>query len=162
MRIRKILAISVIVLLGGIILWGCRNRENVSSQENSLSEEVCEIAIENMTLGAAYPDTEEVEKMINEITVPAISCKVKIVNCYIGDHANMLKKSRMGIQQLDLVPGFSEHLSNDFACIFSFFHIFCCTPIFFFMKQKDIRKVRSLLNRCTFLVSFSIFLIYLS
>lgn len=103
MRIRKILAISVIVLLGGIILWGCRNRENVSSQENSLSEEVCEIAIENMTLGAAYPDTEEVEKMINEITVPAISCKVKIVNCYIGDHANMLKKSRMGIQQLDLV-----------------------------------------------------------
>lgn len=28
------------------------------------------------------------------------------------------------------------------------------------MKQKDIRKVRSLLNRCTFLVSFSIFLIY--
>ena len=30
------------------------------------------------------------------------------------------------------------------------------------MKQKDIRKVRSLLNRCTFLVSFSIFLIYLS
>jgi len=44
MRIRKILAISVIVLLGGIILWGCRNRENVSSQENSLSEEVCEIA----------------------------------------------------------------------------------------------------------------------
>ena len=74
MRIRKILAISVIVLLGGIILWGCRNRENVSSQENSLSEEVCEIAIENMTLGASYPDTEEVEKMINEITVPAISC----------------------------------------------------------------------------------------
>ncbi|MFR3005583.1 MAG: hypothetical protein ACLTML_09615 [Blautia faecis] len=84
-------------------MWGCRNRENVSSQENSSSEEVCEIAIENMTLGAAYPDTEEVEKMINEITVPAISCKVKIVNCYIGDHANMLKKSRMGIQQLDLV-----------------------------------------------------------
>ena len=86
MRIRKILAISVIVLLGGIILWGCRNRENVSSQENSLSEEVCEIAIENMTLGAAYPDTEEVEKMINEITVPAISCKVKI---YIFHRSNL-------------------------------------------------------------------------
>ena len=48
MRIRKILAISVIVLLGGIILWGCRNRENGSSQENSLDEEICEIAIENI------------------------------------------------------------------------------------------------------------------
>lgn len=110
MRIRKILAISVIVLLGGIILWGCRNRENVSSQENSLSEEVCEIAIENMTLGAAYPDTEEVEKMINEITVPAISCKVKIVNCYIGDHANMLKK----VQNGNSTVGFSEYRNDHF------------------------------------------------
>ena len=113
MRKGKILAGAGLALLSAAVLWGCQDRETISPLENGEADEVCEIAIENLTLGAKYPDTEAVEELINEITVPAISCKVKIVNCFIGDHANMLKKAKMGIQQLDLVnTGTTTSLSD--------------------------------------------------
>lgn len=113
MKTRKLMIGIGVILCAGAILWGCKSRENSSSVADNGDDGICEIAIENLTLGASYPDTEEVEKLINEITVPAISCKVKIVNCFIGDHANMLKKSRMGIQQLDLVnTGTTTSLSD--------------------------------------------------
>ena len=113
MRKGKILVGAGLALLSVVVLWGCQDRETISPLENGEADEVCEIAIENLTLGAKYPDTEAVEELINEITVPAISCKVKIVNCFIGDHANMLKKAKMGIQQLDLVnTGTTTSLSD--------------------------------------------------
>ena len=113
MKIKKALILALSLLSIVIIFSCCSNSQNNSSKENNSDEEVCEIAIENLTLGANYYDTEEVERLINEITVPAISCKVKIVNCYIGDHANALKKSKMGVLQLDLVnTGTTTSLSN--------------------------------------------------
>lgn len=113
MRKGKILVGAGLALLSAVVLWGCQDRETISPLENGEADEVCEIAIENLTLGAKYPDTEAVEELINEITVPAISCKVKIVNCFIGDHANMLKKAKMGIQRLDLVnTGTTTSLSD--------------------------------------------------
>ena len=75
MRKGKILAGAGLALLSAAVLWGCQDRETISPLENGEADEVCEIAIENLTLGTKYPDTEAVEELINEITVPAISVK---------------------------------------------------------------------------------------
>lgn len=61
------------------------------------------VAIENVTLGAEYPDTAAVEEAINAITLPAINCTVKIVNYHIADHGTKLSLAVAGGDKLDLV-----------------------------------------------------------
>ncbi len=83
------------------------------SQEDAASDEIVEIAIENVTLGAEYPDTEKVEEAVNEITIPAINCRVKIVNCNIEEHEDMVRAASAGSVQLDLVnTGLTTSLSE--------------------------------------------------
>ena len=77
------------------------------------SEEPYEVAIENVTLGAEYPDTAAVEEAINAITVPAINCKVKIVNYHIADHATKVSLAVAGGDKLDLInTGLTTSLST--------------------------------------------------
>ena len=57
MRKGKILAGAGLALLSAAVLWGCQDRETISPLENGEADEVSEIAIENLTLGAKYPDT---------------------------------------------------------------------------------------------------------
>jgi putative aldouronate transport system substrate-binding protein len=76
-------------------------------------EEPYEVAIENVTLGAEYPDTAAVEEAINAITVPAINCKVKIVNYHIADHATKVSLAVAGGDKLDLInTGLTTSLST--------------------------------------------------
>lgn len=55
MRKGKILAGAGLALLSAAVLWGCQDRETISPLENGEADEVCEIAIENLTLGTKYP-----------------------------------------------------------------------------------------------------------
>lgn len=79
----------------------------------SKSEEICTITIENITREEEYPDTELVEKAINEITVPAIGCRIQIENCEIGNHASRINTMTAGRGQIDLInTGFTVSLSQ--------------------------------------------------
>jgi putative aldouronate transport system substrate-binding protein len=76
-------------------------------------EEPYVVAIENVTLGSEYPDTAAVEEAINAITVPAINCKVKIVNYHIADHATKVSLAVAGGDKLDLInTGLTTSLST--------------------------------------------------
>lgn len=79
----------------------------------NFDEEPYEVAIENVTLGQEYPDTAAVEEAINAITVPAINCKVKIINYHIADHATKVSLAVAGGDKLDLInTGLTTSLST--------------------------------------------------
>ncbi len=79
----------------------------------NFDEEPYEVAIENVTLGQEYADTAAVEAAINAITVPAINCKVKIVNYHIADHATKVSLAVAGGDKLDLInTGLTTALST--------------------------------------------------
>lgn len=69
----------------------------------NFDEEPYEVAIENVTLGAEYPDTAAVEEAINKIILPAINCTVKIVNYHIADHGTKISLAVAGGDKLDLI-----------------------------------------------------------
>ena len=70
------------------------------------------ISIENVTLMGRNADIEEIEKLANEITVPAIGCRIKITDCPIPEHEDLLQKVKAGITQVDIVEtGLTKSLS---------------------------------------------------
>lgn len=90
------------VLAAGLLACG-RTSELKNELKGNTEDGPVEIAIENVTLGAQYPDTGDVEARINEITVPAIGCRVKIVNCHISEHKNQLHLAASGTKKLDVI-----------------------------------------------------------
>lgn len=67
------------------------------------SEKPYEIIIESLTRGRAMPDLDKVEAAINEITVPAINCTVKIENVSIADHARVMDLTVAQNKRIDIV-----------------------------------------------------------
>ena len=67
------------------------------------SEPVCEIVIENLTLGESMPDLHAVEEAVNAITLPAIHCTVRIENVHIADHVRRMELNRVPENRLDIV-----------------------------------------------------------
>jgi putative aldouronate transport system substrate-binding protein len=87
--------------------------DDTSASVIDFDEEPYEVAIENVTLGAEYPDTTAVEEAVNAITVPAINVKVKIVNYHIADHATKVSLAVAGGDKLDLIStGLTTALST--------------------------------------------------
>lgn len=104
-----------VVLALIFLLTACRSEE-VDFLKRVNSEEVYVIAIENLSLGQAYKDTEEVEAAINEIVLPAINCRIDIVNYHIADHATKVTLAVAGGTKLDLInTGLTTTLSGHVA-----------------------------------------------
>lgn len=130
-RMRKFLALSLVMIFA-VSLTACSKTTDTKSESTTdpkptqtsggngaealvinFDEEPYEVAIENVTLGAEYPDTTAVEEAINAITVPAINCKVKIVNYHIADHATKVSLAVAGGDKLDLInTGLTTSLST--------------------------------------------------
>lgn len=72
-----------------------------------------EVVMEVLNLGQDYPDLPEIEAAINEITLPAINCTLKIQPIHIGDHATKLSLAAAGGDKFDLVyTGTTTSLSS--------------------------------------------------
>lgn len=67
------------------------------------AEEAYEIMIQNIVDGTYYEDTSLVEEAINEITLPAINCTVKIENVYIDDCLSRNQYKFQHGEKMDLV-----------------------------------------------------------
>lgn len=104
---RRSFAAGAVLLLLGLVCLAKGGRMAFAE------EEICTITIENVTRGEDYPDTEAVEEAANAITVPAIGCRVKIVNCPIQDHAARVAAMAGGRGQIDLIcTGLTTSLSE--------------------------------------------------
>lgn len=72
-----------------------------------------EVVMEVLNLGQDYPDLPEIEAAINEISLPAINCTLKIQPIHIGDHATKLSLAAAGGDKFDLVyTGTTTSLSS--------------------------------------------------
>lgn len=67
------------------------------------AEEPYEVVMENMTLGESLPGTAEVEKALSALTLPALSCMVRLENISIGDHASRIGAMVSQREKLDLI-----------------------------------------------------------
>ncbi len=76
--------------------------EGVEAEASSEGEEPYEVKIELMTMGGELADIPMVEEAINEITVPAINCKVSILHVAVSEHANKMSMMIAGGEKLDL------------------------------------------------------------
>ncbi len=92
------LAVMLIVIL---IATSCQSNPGIMNQE--AEEEPYIIAIENLSLGQDYKDTELVESAINDIIMPLINCKVDIVNYHIANHDTNVTLAVAGGDKLDLI-----------------------------------------------------------
>lgn len=111
MNIRKQSRIIIGILGLAVLLSGCGQEQKLVGKASS--EELCEITVENVILNEKNDCLAEIEALANEITVPAIGCKVKLVDCSIGDHEELMKKIQAGIEQIDLVEtGLTTSLST--------------------------------------------------
>lgn len=77
--------------------------EAAGDGEINFDEEPYEIVMESLTLGEDMADLAMVEEAINEITVPAINCKLKLLNVHIGDHVTKLSLMATGGEKVDIV-----------------------------------------------------------
>lgn len=104
---KKIL-VCIIAVLITIAMTGCFSGNDPKNQD----EEIVDISIENIILMGKNGDISDIEEAINKITVPEIGCRVKIVDCAIGDHEDLMKKIKAGLEQIDLVEtGLTTSLS---------------------------------------------------
>ena len=109
--VRRIFSIGCALLATIALSVGCTKTEEASVADSGTPPVV--IAIENVTLGAEYPDTAKVEEAINKITLPALNCKVKIINYHIADHAAKVTLAVNGGEQLDIInTGLTTSLSS--------------------------------------------------
>lgn len=69
----------------------------------NFDEDPYEVVIENLTLGADMPDLKLVEEAINEISLPAVNCTVKLMNVHIADHVTKLSLMAAGGEKVDIV-----------------------------------------------------------
>ena len=101
MKIMNILE-RLLVTIGIIfILVACS--EDTITTESDNNEEPYIIAIENLTLGQDYEDTEAVEEAVNAIIIPLIHCQIDIVNYHIADHVTKVTLAIAGGEKLDLI-----------------------------------------------------------
>ena len=108
---RKITSLIIALLVMAVISSGCGTSQK-KEEKNMPSEELCEITIENMILEGKNESLEQIEALANEITVPAIGCRVKLIDCPIAEHEALMKKIQAGIDQVDLVEtGLTTSLS---------------------------------------------------
>ncbi len=109
----KAIAALIVTCLVLTLNTGCHNMEETDSPSDDKSQEICEISIENIILGDKNTDLARIEALANEITVPAIGCKIKIIDCDISEHEDLMKKIQAGIEQIDLVEtGLTTSLSD--------------------------------------------------
>ena len=83
----KLLLILVLTLLSVVI--GCSVLKSPAVSDSA--EEPYEIIIETQTLGEEMPDLEAVEEAVNAITLPALNCKIKLLNISIADHRSVIR-----------------------------------------------------------------------
>lgn len=104
MKKKRILALLLTAALTASLLAGCGTGKDEAQGggDNSSDGSTYNVVLENVTLGAAYKDTEAIEEAINEITEPAIGCTVSILNVGIADHANRMSMMVAGGEKIDL------------------------------------------------------------
>lgn len=124
-RVRVLIGVIFLVCAGVILAYNLLGSPNFPGIEVTLADPMYEkqpfidydeepyvVAIENVSLRSEYPDTAAVEERINAITIPAINCKVKIVNYHIADHATKVMLSVAGGEKLDIInTGLTTSLS---------------------------------------------------
>lgn len=80
---------------------------------NVKAEEYPVITIENVTHGENFTGTSTVEDALNEILIPELGCKIKIVNCNIHDHYARIMNMVKGESQMDIInSGLTTSLSE--------------------------------------------------
>lgn len=111
---RKVINILVLSISFLLILVSCKQDDSTEFTTDNLGgNEPYVIAIENLTLGNEYEDTDEVEAAVNAIIMPQINCKIDIVNYHIADHANKVALAVAGGTKLDLInTGLTTTLSG--------------------------------------------------
>ena len=115
-QVKKYLSLLMTLILGITLLAGCSSGkadETASGNQTADvteaatpttgSEEPYEIAVELVNIYQDYADLADVEAAINEITLPAINCTVKLVPVPIAEQGTKLSLSVAANEKLDLV-----------------------------------------------------------
>ena len=92
--------ILILLSLLGAVAAGCDHK---GSNKAELTEAPYEVVVENLTLGEDMPDLEAVEEAVNILTIPAINCKIKIVNIPIATQKSVIRLMRTQKERIDLV-----------------------------------------------------------
>lgn len=93
-------------LTAALLLCGCASSAADGTSAPAAggnNEDTTVIVIENITQDPEPADTSGLEAAINEITVPAVNCKVEIYNCYIDDHQQTVSMVDVGGLNIDLI-----------------------------------------------------------
>lgn len=93
-------------LTAALLLCGCASSAadgTAGPAAAGNNEDTAVIVIENITQDPDPADTSELEAAVNEITVPAVNCKVEIYNCYIDDHQQAISMVDVGGLNIDLI-----------------------------------------------------------
>ena len=93
-------AAAALVLCAGFALCALQVKRRAASSNGS---EPYEVVIENLTLGQDMPDLPLVEEAVNAITVPALNCRVRIMNIPISSQKSALRLMRARNERVDLV-----------------------------------------------------------
>lgn len=131
MKRKKITALLLTGAMAMATLTGCggdsktsgqtdRNVEASNEAEDAGGEDADKeqgdpytVAIQVVNISPELPDIEMVENAINEITVPAINCKVDIQNLFIGDLPTTTSMNIVGGEKMDIVAlGLTQKLEN--------------------------------------------------
>lgn len=100
------------VLLVMVLITGCGDINNTVSKDEK-KQEIYEISVENVILGDKNADITRIESLANEITIPAIGCRIKIIDCDISEHEDLVRKIQAGIEHVDLIEtGLTTSLSD--------------------------------------------------
>lgn len=93
------------LLAASALLCGCASSagQNTTKSAGSENGEPAVIVIENITQNPEPADTSALEDAVNEITVPALNCRVEIYNCYIDDHQQTVAMVDVGGANIDLI-----------------------------------------------------------
>jgi putative aldouronate transport system substrate-binding protein len=115
-QVKKYLSLVMVLIFGLTLLAGCSSGKTDEATSGGKtadvtgagaptagSEEPYEIAVELVNIYQDYADIADVEAAINEITLPAINCTVKLVQVPIAEQATKLSLSVAANEKLDLV-----------------------------------------------------------
>jgi len=112
MKVKKTVILAGVLLISAL-LSGCGSKTDNTVVQKKTPDDICEISVENVTLDRKNQNIEQIEELVNEITLPAIGCRVKIIDCPIGQHEELTKKINAGIEQVDIIEtGLTTSLSS--------------------------------------------------
>lgn len=114
---KKVISIFLASAMVAGMLTGCSSKTTKVGTEQSSSTgeggEPYTVAIQVVNITSDQTDVEKVEKAINEITVPAINCKVDIQNTLIGDLATQTSMNVVSGEKMDIVcAGFTQKVTD--------------------------------------------------